>query len=104
MNKSLALKNKFYLFFSLIFLFLLFLYLLNVLINAPRGIISYQKINVQKNDYNFQLSELKNKNEFFLDRISRLQPNTLDVDFLDEQLRQKTGLIYNDEILVILEE
>ena len=54
MNKSLALKNKLYLFFSLLISFFIFLYLFYFLINGERGIISYYKIKNQNSqiDYN----------------------------------------------------
>ena len=37
-------------------------------------------------------------------RIKKLQPNTLDLDFLDEQVRKKLGLIEKNEIVIILDE
>ena len=36
-------------------------------------------------------------------RIKKLQPNTLDLDFLDEQVRKKLGLIDKNEIVIILD-
>ncbi len=38
------------------------------------------------------------------DRINRLQPNTVDLDFLDEKVRKKLGLIDKNEIVIILDE
>ena len=104
MNKSLALKNKLYLFFSLVFVFLIFLYLIYFLIDPDKGIISYYKLKNQQFIYRTQLNELKIKNDLFVDRISRLQPNTIDLDYLEEQLRLKTGYIEENEILIIVEE
>ena len=37
-------------------------------------------------------------------RIKKLQPNTVDLDFLDEQVRKKLGLIDKNEIVIILDE
>ena len=37
-------------------------------------------------------------------RIKKLQPNTVDLDFLDEQVRKKLGLIDKNEIVIILNE
>ena len=34
----------------------------------------------------------------------KLQPNTVDIDFLDEQVRKKLGLIDKNEIVIILNE
>ena len=39
MNKSVVLKNKFYLFISFLFTFFLFVYLLYFLVNGQRGLI-----------------------------------------------------------------
>ena len=36
-------------------------------------------------------------------RIKKLQPNTVDLDFLDEQVRKKLGLIDKNEIVIILD-
>ena len=38
------------------------------------------------------------------DQIKKLQPNTVDLDFLDEQVRKKLGLIDKNEIVIILDE
>ena len=104
MNKSLALKNKLYLFFSLVFVFLIFLYLIYFLIDPEKGIISYYKLKNKQLIYKTQLNELKIKNDFFIDRTARLHPNTIDLDYLEEQLRLKTGYIAENEILVAVEE
>ena len=104
MNKSLALKNKLYLFFSLVFVFLIFLYLIYFLIDPEKGIISYYKLKNQQLIYKTQVNELKIKNDLFIDRIARLQPNTIDLDYLEEQLRLKTGYIAENELLITIEE
>ena len=104
MNKSLALKNKLYLFSSLVFVFLIFLYLIYFLIDPEKGIISYYKLINKQLIYKTQLNELKIKNDLFIDRTTRLQPNTIDLDYLEEQLRLKTGYIAENEILITVEE
>ena len=104
MNKSLALKNKLYLFLSLVFSFLFFLYLLYFLINGERGIISYYKIKNQQNKYQLQLNAMNQQNDSFIDSILRLKPNTIDLDYLDEQLRNKTGFVLENEIIIIIDE
>ena len=104
MNKSLALKNKLYLFLSLVFVFLIFLYLIYFLIDPKKGVISYYKLKNKQFIYKTQLNELKTKNDLFIDRTARLQPNTIDLDYLEEQLRLKTGYIAENEILVTVEE
>ena len=99
MNKSLAIKNRFYLFISLVFSFFFFLYLLYVLINGERGLISYYKIKNQKLFYEEKIADLEYKNSYLIDRITRLQPNSIDLDYLDELIRYKTGLIEENEVI-----
>ena len=103
MNKSLALKNKLYLFFSLLISFFIFLYLFYFLLNGERGIVSYYKIRNQNIQHYLTLSTLQKKNSLLTDRIKRLQTNTIDLDFLDEQIRQKTGYVSENEVLIIFE-
>tara|TARA_Y100000741_G_C18187289_1_gene531952 strand:+ start:680 stop:994 length:315 start_codon:yes stop_codon:yes gene_type:complete len=104
MNKSLALKKKFYLFFSLVFSFLVFLYLINLIFNAERGPISYYKLKNQFNQYELKLKNLKIKNKILSRKIERLQPNTIDLDYLDEKFKINTGIVGNREIVIYFDE
>ncbi len=103
MNKSLVLKKKIYLFFFLVFSFVLFLYLSYSLITAERGIISYNKIKNKNILYKNELLLLNNINNELEDKISRLSTPTLDLDYLDQQVRLKTGFVEKDELVVILD-
>ena len=103
MNKSLVYKNKFYLFFSFVFTFFLFLYMIYFLINGPRSIFSYFKLKNLNISYLEQLNNLNEQNNFFVDKIKRLQPNTLDLDYLEEKLRKNTGFSKDNEIIVVFD-
>ena len=70
------------------------------LINGDRGVISYFKIKNQNSNYKIILTDLNNKNDLFKSRITMLQPNSLDLDYLDEKIRQKTGFIDDNELLI----
>ena len=100
MNKSLALKNKLYLFLSLIIALFIFLYLTYFLINGDRGVISYYKIKNENLSNQILLSKLLEKETYLNDRIKRLQSNTIDLDYLDEKIREKTGYIKENEFLI----
>ena len=103
MNKSLVFKNKFYFFISFIFTFFLFMYLLYFLFNGPRSILNYFKLINLNKKYSEQLSNLNEENELLLDNIQRLQPNTVDLDYLEEKLRKNTGFSKKNEIIVIFD-
>ena len=104
MNKSLALKNKFYLFFLSLISFFIFVYLLYFLIYAERGIVSYYKIKKINKNYTETLANIESKNQHLIDKILRLQTNTIDLDFLDEKIREKTGYLSNSELIILFEE
>tara|TARA_B100000579_G_scaffold296650_1_gene246743 strand:+ start:448 stop:762 length:315 start_codon:yes stop_codon:yes gene_type:complete len=103
MNKSVVLKNKIILYFSFLITFFIFLYLVYFLIYGQRGLLQYFYLSKQNQEYNETLSQLTLENEYFNNRIKRLQPNTVDLDFLDEKVRKKHGLIDKNEIVIILD-
>ena len=104
MNKSVILKNKIILFFSFLITFFISIYLIYFLIYGQRGLIKYFSLNKQTQESKQVLMELNIANNYYVDRIKRLQTNTLDLDFLDEQVRKKLGLIDKNEIVIILNE
>ena len=96
MNKSLAIKNRFYLFISLVLSFFFFLYLLYVLINGERGLISYYKmkkikINLiqEKKELTKQLASVEKKNN--------LLTKIVDLDYLETLYRTKFMVGKNNE-------
>ena len=103
MNKSLALKNRLYVYFLFIISFFLILYLFYFLINGDRGIISYYKIKNKNLSHKIYLGELRNKNKNLVDKIKRLQTNTVDLDFVDEKIREKTGFVNDNELLILFD-
>ena len=104
MNKSVVLKNRIILYFSFLITFFIFLYLVYFLVYGQRGLLQYFYLSKQKQEYNERLSQLTSENQYLSNRIKKLQPNTVDLDFLDEQARKKLGLIDKNEIVIILDE
>ena len=103
MNKSHIFRNKLYRFCFLLLSFFLFVYLINFLITGTRGIISYNQI-IKKHSLLIEKRNiLKKINDNLEDKISRLSTQFLDEDYLDEQLRLKTGKTYTNEIVIKLD-
>ena len=102
MNKSLILKNKIVLYLSFLITFFIFIYLVYFFVNGQRGLLKYLYLTKQADEYNHTLSHLKEENNYYIDRTKRLSPNTVDLDYLDEQARKKLGLIDKNEIVIIL--
>ena len=104
MNKSVVLKNRVILYFSFLITFFIFLYLVYFLVYGQRGLLQYFYLSKQNQEYNETLAQLTSENQYMSNRIKKLQPNTVDLDFLDEQVRKKLGLIDKNEIAIILDE
>ena len=104
MNKSVVLKNRIILYFAFLITFFIFLYLVYFLVYGQRGLLQYFYLSKQNQEYNERLSQLTSENQYLSNRIKKLQPNTVDLDFLDEQARKKLGLIDKNEIVIILDE
>ena len=102
MNKSVVLKNRIILYFSFLVTFFIFLYLVYFLVYGQRGLLQFFYLSKQNQEYNERLSQLTSENQYLNNRIKKLQPNTVDLDFLDEQVRKKLGLIDKNEIVIIL--
>ena len=103
MNKSVILKNRLISYLSFLVTFFIFIYLVYFLIYGQRGLLKYLSLSKQNQENNQTFTKLKLENKYLNDRIKRLQPNTLDLDFLDEQVRKKLGLIDKNEIVIILD-
>ena len=104
MNKSVVLKNRIILYFSFLITFFIFLYLIYFLIYGQRGLLQYFYLSKQNQEYKETLAQLTSENQYISNRIKKLQPNTVDLDFLDEQVRKKLGFIDKNEIVIILNE
>ena len=104
MNKSVVLKNKIILYFSFLITFFIFLYLVYFLVYGQRGLLQYFYLSKQNQEYKETLAQLTSENQYMSNRIKKLQPNTVDLDFLDEQVRKKLGFIDKNEIVIILDE
>ena len=74
------------------------------LVYGQRGLLQYFYLSKQNQEYNERLFQLTSENQYLSNRIKKLQPNTVDLDFLDEQVRKKLGLIDKNEIVIILNE
>ena len=73
------------------------------LINGPRSIFTYFKLKNLNISYSEQLNNLDEQNNFLIDRIKRLQPNTIDLDYLEEKIRKNTGFSKDKEIIVVFD-
>ena len=79
------------------------IYLMYFLVNGERGILKYFQLKNLNQSYKLEYSKLQEENYFYLDRIKRLQPNTIDLDYLDEIYRKITGFSDENQTVIIME-
>jgi cell division protein FtsB len=82
--------------------FFLFFYVIYFLFNGERGILAFYEISKKHSLLEKELINLENKNNEIKDKITRLSPKTLDLEYLDEQLRLQTGKISENELVIKL--
>ena len=104
MNKSVILKNRIILYFSFIITFFITIYLVYFLINGQRGLLKFFYLTKQNQEYNEMVNNLKAENKYHSNNIKKLQPNSIDLDFLDQQVRNKLGFIDKNEIIIVLDQ
>ncbi|MDC6448275.1 septum formation initiator family protein [Alphaproteobacteria bacterium] len=102
MNKSVILKNKIILYFSFLITVFISIYLIYFLIYGQRGLLKFFFLTKQNQEFNHILTDIQVENKYYDNRIKRLQPNTIDLDFLDEKVRKKLGFIDKNEMVIIL--
>ena len=73
------------------------------LINGPRSILTYFKLKNLNISFLEQFNNLDQNNNLLIDKIKRLQPNTLDLDYLEEKIRENTSFSKNKEIIVVFD-
>jgi cell division protein FtsB len=71
---------------------------------GKRGILQYWIIRQQIDDAQFKLLQLREQRTNLENKIQRLHPSSLDLDFLEEQVIKSLNAIPNDALLIINEE
>ena len=102
MNKSLLFRNRFYEFCLILFSFFILLYLVYYFIASDRGLLNYVKLKNEFNNKSTKYNNLMIQKNDLKNNISKLNPNNIDLDYLDELSRKKNGFTKNNEIIVIL--
>jgi len=101
MNKSLILKNKLFNFFFLLVTFFIFIYILYYLTFSNLGMINYFKLNNEYNNKSEVFNKIINDNDELLNKINKLSPKNIDLDYLEEISREKLGYLKENEVVIV---
>ena len=83
-------------------LFLLLIYFIYHIFNGKYGIYSYINLKQQLYEKNEKLDEINNKNVITKSKINNLKNNNLDIDLLEEELKDKLNFSFDKEIIIRL--
>lgn len=83
-------------------LFLLLIYFIYHIFNGKYGIYSYINLKQQLYIKKEQLHKLNNKNEIAKSKIKNLKQDNLDIDLLEEELKNKLNFSFSEEIIIKL--
>ena len=72
-------------------------------LNGDKGIYAYLVESRKQAQLESELAAVTQERQRMDRRVAQLQPNNLDLDLLDEQMRRRMGLAREGELLVILE-
>ena len=84
-------------------LFLLLVYFIYHIFNGKYGIYSYINLKQQLQEKKTKLYEINNKNKVVKSKINNLKNNNLDVDLLEEELKNKLNFSFDKEIIIKLD-
>lgn len=101
MGQGYELKNKRYKRFAFIFLFLLWGYFAFHLMVSERSIPSLMILSAQNEILDAQLMTLQSERIKLHDRVTRLRPQTLDADLLEEQAMVMLGTTGGNSIIIL---
>jgi cell division protein FtsB len=87
--------------FLTIFLFLLWGYLSFHLVVSERSVSSLMSLSAQENILDQQLAAITSEKEQIHDRVTRLRPDTLDMDLVQEQAVLMLGRTKGDTIILL---
>lgn len=83
------------------FLALMLLYLLFHLFVSERSIPSMMRLSLQQNSMQIELASLNAKKAELMDSVTRLRPETLDPDMVDEYSIQMLGHGSGENIIIM---
>ena len=72
-------------------------------IYGANGLISMNTLKKQYTAHNIELNRITKKLKNLKHRVYLLHPNRIDADFLEELLKERLGLIREDESVLIMQ-
>lgn len=70
------------------------------LIQGERGLLSWMRLKQKIKIAEEKLTQIQEEQINLAHRVHLMSPNTLDIDMLEEQAREKLGLANNDELII----
>jgi cell division protein FtsB len=95
------LRRFFYRFWPIIVGLSIFVYFAYHGFSGERGVLKYWTIQHELDEKEFELLELQSQRQKLEEKIKRLNPKSIDVDFLEEQAMNVLNFFHEDHVVVI---
>ncbi|MDP3936218.1 MAG: septum formation initiator family protein [Alphaproteobacteria bacterium] len=95
------LRRFFYRFWPIIVGLSIFVYFAYHGFSGERGVLKYWTIQNELDEKEFELLELQTQRQKLEEKIKRLNPKSIDLDFLEEQAMKVLNFFHKDHIVVI---
>ncbi len=81
-------------------LLLLMAYFIYHLVQGHYGLLSWQKLRFKNATLLKETEKIEKKAQILQDKVNRLQPNQLDLDYVEELVHEKVGVYHLNDLIV----
>lgn len=95
------LRRFFYRFWPIIVGASIFLYFAYHGFSGERGVLKYWTIQKELDEKEFELLQLQTARKYLEEKVNRLHPKSIDLDFLEEQAMHILNFFHENHVIVI---
>lgn len=81
-------------------LFFLMVYFIYHLIQGQYGLLSWKRLQQHSEALTHKKELIEEQNTLLQDKVNRLKPDQLDLDYVEELVREKVGVYHLDDLIV----
>jgi len=76
------------------------LYFIYHLVQGQYGLLSWKRLQQHNSALVQKKEKAERKNRCLQDKVNRLKPNQLDLDYVEELAREKVGIYHHDDLII----
>lgn len=83
-----------------VLMILVMVYLVYHFLQGHYGLLSWQKLKKSHKEVSIKTEQLKEKTEALQDKVDRLKPGYLDLDYVEELVQEKLGVYHPNDLII----